>query len=112
MPSGECANLSHMNTTSNRPALYALCMLRARPAYVAGARLIAFIEEWQRCVAEQGGVVNVEQFIAWTRRYSRRTTFERLRLFRDTFPELGAEGLPSLLMGPRLEQLARDQADA
>jgi hypothetical protein len=92
----------------DRTALYSLCMLRARPMYVAGARLISFIEEWQRCVSDYGRAVNVEEFIAWNGERRRRTTFDRLRLFRDTFPELGEQGLPSDLMGPLLQRLVKE----
>jgi hypothetical protein len=93
---------------SGRSKLYLVCMLRARPAYVGGARLIAFIEDWQRCVAQHGRSVNIQEYIAWAGERQRRATFLRLKLFRATFPELGAHGLPDQLMGPLLEQLARD----
>jgi hypothetical protein len=83
-------------------------MLRARPAYVGGARLIAFIEDWQRCVSAHGGPVTPEGFIAWAGQSKRRSTFRGLKLFRDTFPELGPHGQPDALMGPLLDRLARE----
>jgi hypothetical protein len=97
--------LCHMDWKTDRPALYLLCVARAG---LEAPRLIAFIEEWRRCVEFHDREVNIEEFIAWTRRFPRRMTFRRLRLFRDTFPQLGEDGLPSGLMGPLLERLAAE----
>lgn len=95
--------LCHMNFRTDRPALYLLCVARAG---LEAPRLIAFIEEWRRCVEFHDREVNIEEFIGWTRRFPRRMTFRRLRLFRDAFPQLGEDGLPSGLMGPLLDRLA------
>lgn len=89
-----------------RGALYLLCIARA--GYQDGALLIEFIEEWRRCVESHGRPVNIEEFIAWTRRYARRTTFRRLQLFRESFPQLGEHGLPDGLMRPLIERLAAE----
>lgn len=94
-----------MKLERTRAGLYLLCISRA--GYVGGARLAEFIEEWRRCVEAQGQAVTIEEFIAWTGRLSRRTTFRRVALFRQSFPELGEHGLPDALMGPLLERLAK-----
>jgi hypothetical protein len=95
-----------------RAALYTLVVLRA---HVRAALLIPFIEEWQRCVAAQGGEVTPSEFIEWTSRYSMRTTYRHLIAFRQAFPELGDSALPSVLMGPLLRRMAEEanaRADA
>ncbi len=94
-----------MDWKTDRPALYVLCVARAG---LEAPRLIAFIEEWRRCVEYHDREVNIEEFITWTHRFPRRMTFRRLRLFRDTFPQLGEDGLPSGLMGPLLDRLAAE----
>lgn len=93
-----------MRINQTRFALYSLCFARA--GYRHGAELIEFIEEWRRAVEHNDGPVNIEEFIGWSRRFSRRTTFRRVALFRETFPELGEDGLPDGLMGPLLQRLA------
>ncbi len=98
-----------MALNQTRAALYILCVSRARLR--AGA-LITFIEEWQRCVSEKGREVTPGEFIGWTHRYARRTTYNHLELFRHCFPELGPDSLPSALMGPLLERLAREADQA
>lgn len=95
-----------VNVKRTRAALYVVCIARA--GYLDGARLIEFIEEWARCVDAHGGPINVEEFIASTRRFPRRTTFLRLSQFRKAFPELGPQGLPDGLMGPLLARLAAE----
>lgn len=103
--SGACATLWHMiNLKRTRAALYVVCIARA--GYLDGARLIEFIEEWARCVDAHGGPITIEDFIGSTRRFSRRTTFRYVALFRRTFPELGPQGLPDGLMGPLVDRLA------
>lgn len=104
--SGGCASFPHMLALDTRAALYLVTINRA--GFREGAKLIEFIEEWQRCVSASRGPVTVEGFIQWTRRYSRRTTFERLASFRKTFPQLGPHGLPDGLMGPLLDRLAQE----
>jgi hypothetical protein len=94
----------HLNRT--RTALFLLCVSRAglRP----GVRLIEFIEDWQRCVTAAGEPIGIERYIASSGKYSRRTAYSRLALFRKTFPQLGPQGLPDGLMGPLLERLAAE----
>ena len=96
----------HMHPNRTRGALYLLCISRA--GYRSGASLIEFIEEWRRCVERHEGPINIEEFIAGNRRYGRRRTFELVRLFRDTFPQLGEHGLPDGLMAPLIDRLARE----
>lgn len=95
-----------MKINQTRFALYTLCVARA--GYRNGSLLIEFIEDWRRCVAHLERPATIEEFIAWTRLFSRRTTFRRVDLFRRTFPELGEHGLPDGLMGPLVERLARE----
>ncbi len=92
-----------LNFRRTRSALYVVCIARA--GYVNGARVIEFIEEWSRCVEDHRREVGVGEFIEWTDRYSTRTGYERLALFRKTFPQLGEHGVPSELMAPLLERL-------
>lgn len=98
---------------SGRAALYTLCIVRA--GYRKGIQLIEFVEDWQRCVVDQGGPLGIEQYTRATRRYSYRRCYQLLSLFRETFPQLGADGTPEGLMGPVLERLAAEaeaEADA
>lgn len=99
-----------MNPLKDRPALYVLCISRA--GYTDGARLIEFIEEYRRCVEAVGRDPGIREFSEWSRRCGGRTAYRRWKLFRDTFPELGAEGTPGDLMRPLLERLAREVEDA
>jgi len=99
-----------MRFHETRAALYLVCIGRA--GYRDGAKLIEFIEEWRRCVENNDGPVTIEEFIAWTRRYSRRSTFRMVRLFRDSFPQLGPQGLPDGLMEPLLKRLASELQEA
>jgi hypothetical protein len=93
-----------MKLNNTRAALYLVCISRA--GYRDGARLIEFIEEWRRCVENNERPVTPDEFAAWTHRYGRRNTFYLLKLFRQTFPQLGEHGTPDGLMGPLLERLA------
>ena len=90
-------------------ALWMVCVDRA--GYRHGAQLVEFIDDWRDCVTAHDGTVTVETYWHWTRRYSRRTCFNRLALFRKTFPQLGPQGLPDGLMGPLLKRLAADVED-
>jgi hypothetical protein len=96
----------HMKLNRTRSGLYLVVIARAglRP----GVLLIEFIEEWQRAVTAAGKPITIEEFIRWTKRYSRRTTFTRVAQFRKTFPQLGPGGLPHGLMGPLLDRLAAE----
>lgn len=85
-------------------ALWMVCVNRA--GYRKGAQLVEFIDDWRDCVQAHDGPVGVRAYAEWTRRYSERTAFNRLQLFRQTFPQLGPEGTPEGLMGPLLERLA------
>lgn len=87
-------------------ALWMVCVNRA--GYRQGAQLVEFIEDWRRCVEAHDGPVGVRAYSEWTRQYSDRTAFNRLALFRRTFPQLGDDGTPEGLMGPLLERLARE----
>lgn len=87
-------------------ALWMVCVARA--GYRQGAQLVEFIDDWRECVEAHDGPVEVSQYAAWTRRYSERTAWNRLRLFRETFPQLGDDGTPEGLMGPLLDRLARE----
>ncbi len=93
-----------------RSALFLVCIARA--GYVNGGRLIEFIEEWARCVEAHGRGVGIEEFAAWSTRFSTRTAYARLSLFRKTFPQLGEHGVPSGLMAPLLERLAAESQEA
>ena len=57
-------------------------------------------------VDESGGSVGIERYCRLTRKYSRRTAYSRLALFRKTFPQAGPDGTPEALMGPLLDRLA------
>jgi hypothetical protein len=92
-----------MKVNQTRGALYLLCISRA--GYRDGARLIEFIEEWRRCVEKHERAVTPDEFATWTRRYGRRSTFYLLKLFRETFPQLGEHGQPDGLMAPLIERL-------
>jgi len=101
------ANLCSMQTVNQtKLALWMVCVARA--GYLDGARLVEFIDDWRDCVQAHDGPVGVDSYAQWTRRYSYRTAFNRLRLFRETFPQLGADGTPEGLMGPLLDRLARE----
>lgn len=93
-------------TTVNQTklALWMVCVNRA--GYRKGAQLVEFVDDWRDCVNAHGGPVGVEVYTGWTRAYSRATAYNRLALFRATFPQLGDDGTPEGLMGPLLERLA------
>lgn len=87
-------------------ALWMVCVSRA--GYQDGARLVEFIDDWRDCVVAHDGEVSFQRYAKWTRRYSYRTAYARLALFRKTFPQLGPEGKPDGLMGPLLDRLAAE----
>jgi hypothetical protein len=87
-------------------ALWMVCVSRA--GYRQGAQLVEFIDDWRACVEAHDQPVGFEAYAQWTRRYSRRTAYNRLALFRRTFPQLGHDGTPEGLMGPLLERLAAE----
>lgn len=87
-------------------ALWLVCVSRA--GYRQGAQLVEFIDDWRDCVSQHDGPVGFEAYAQWTRRYSRRTAYNRLSLFRHTFPQLGDDGTPEGLLGPLLERLAKE----
>jgi len=90
-------------------ALRLVCANRA--GVVDGARLVEFIDDWRDCVRVHDGPVSWTQYSDWTRCYSKRTAYNRLALFRRTFPELGEQGSPEGLLGPLLERLAAEVDD-
>jgi hypothetical protein len=88
-------------------ALWIVCVERA--GYRQGAQLVEFIDDWRDCVTATGGPVeSVEAYAHWTRTYSTRTAYNRLSLFRRTFPQLGRDGTPEGLLGPLLDRLAAE----
>jgi hypothetical protein len=89
-----------------KAALWAVCISRA--GTLNGARLVEFIDDWRDCIVAHDGPVSWQAYSKWTRRYSGRTGYRRLALFRRTFPELGPEGSPEGLLGPLLERLAAE----
>ncbi len=92
-----------MRFNETKGALYALCISRA--GYRDGIKLIEFVDEWRRCVERHDRSVTMNEFVAWTRRYSQRRAYELLVLFRRHFPQLGPDGTPEGLMRPLLERL-------
>jgi hypothetical protein len=108
-PSEAHAKIGHMKINRTKGALYLVCISRA--GYREGAKLIEFIELWRRTVQRHEGPINIEQFIAMNGRHGRRNTFRLVRLFRDTFPQLGRDGLPQDLMAPLIERLAAEIQD-
>lgn len=89
-----------------KAALYAVCIARA--GTLNGARLVEFIDDWRDCIKAHDGPVSWQGYSRWSRRYSGRTAYRRLALFRRTFPELGPEGSPEQLLGPLLDRLAAE----
>lgn len=105
-PSDPCGSFAGvMKANQTRGSLYAVCILRG--GYRNGILLIQFVEDWQRCVRENGGPIGIEKYTRLGR-YSYRRAYELLALFRKTFPQLGADGTPEGLMGPLLERLAAE----
>lgn len=92
------------NVLQTKAALWAVCVSRA--GYRRGAQLVELCDDWAECVRTHGGPVGLDAYAKWTRRYSYRTAYERVALFRRTFPQLGPEGTPQGLMGPLLDSLA------
>jgi hypothetical protein len=99
-----------MKTIGNlKLALWMVCVNRA--GYRQGAQLVEFIDDWRDCVKANGGPVpNVDHYAMWTRTFSYRTAYNRLGLFRRTFPQLGPAGTPEGLLGPLLDRLAAEIA--
>lgn len=89
-----------------KAAVWLVCLNRA--GYLNGARLVEFIDDWRDCVIANDGPVSMNHYADWTRRFSRRTAYERLAMFRKAFPELGESGNPEGLLGPLLDRLARE----
>lgn len=87
-------------------ALMTVCVSRA--GYIKGGQLVEFIDDWRDCIKAHDGPVSWQGYAKWSRRYSYRTAYRRLALFRQTFPELGPEGSPEQLLGPLLERLAAE----
>jgi hypothetical protein len=94
------------NLNQTRAALLAVCVKRA--GFRQGAQLVELCDDWADCVTANGGPVGFEAYAKWTRRYSYRTAYRRLVLFRQTFPQLGPSGTPEGLLGPLLERLAAE----
>lgn len=87
-------------------AVWLVCVNRA--GYRHGAQLVELIDDWRDCVEAHDGPVGFEAYANWTRRFSYRTAYGRLALFRKTFPQLGPEGTPEGLLGPLLDRLAAE----
>jgi hypothetical protein len=92
--------------SQTKAAVWLVCLNRA--GYRRGAQLVEFIDDWRDCVTVNDGPVSMNRYATWTRRYAGRTAYERLALFRKTFPELGPEGNPEGLLGPLLDRLAAE----
>jgi hypothetical protein len=95
-----------MKWNQTKLALITVCVNRA--GYTKTGELIEFIDDWRDCVKAHDGPVSWQAYSRWTRRYSERTAYNRLALFRRTFPELGDHGSPEDLLGPLLERLAAE----
>jgi hypothetical protein len=94
------------NGKQTKAALWMVCVATA--GFREGAQLVEFIDDWRDCVTANGGPVSWNHYSQWTRRYSGRTGYRRLALFRRTFPQLGDEGSPEQLLGPLLDRLAAE----
>lgn len=87
----------------------ALVMVTMRRAgYRDGAKVLELIDDYGAFVRAHDGDQGFEAYAHWTRRYSYRTAYGRLSLFRKTFPQLGPKGTPAGLYGPLLDQLAAE----
>lgn len=99
----------NLNLLQTKGALWVVCVKRA--GYREGSQLVQLCDDWAACVRVHEGPVGFEAYAKWTRAMSYRTAYERLSLFRRTFPELGPQGTPEGLLGPLLEQLAEEVAE-
>jgi hypothetical protein len=90
---------------SNRGDVLGLCI--SRLGYRKGARVAAFMYEWEYAVRQVGHPLGIEEFADWWKE-SRATAYRRQGLFREAFPELGPTGTPNDLLGPTLERLSAD----
>jgi hypothetical protein len=109
VPSEGSAIVLHMNRPNvlqTKTALWLVCVKRAG---IRGGLVVEFVDDWRDCVTAHGGPTSIQGYAKWTRRYSHRTAYYRLALFRKTFPELGPEGTPEGLLGPLLERLAQEE---
>lgn len=100
-----------MRSSFNRTKLAVWMVCVDRAGYRKGAQLVEFIDDWRDCVTAHDGPTPFETYAEWTRRYSYRTAYNRLKLFRDSFPELGPTGTPEGLLGPLLQRLAAEVED-
>lgn len=93
-----------LNLLQTKGALWVVCVSRA--GVREGAQLVEFVDDYRDCLTANGGATSFQGYARWTRRYSYRTAYNRLALYRKTFPELGPHGTPEGLLGPLLERLA------
>ncbi len=94
-----------MNILETKGALWIVCVNRA--GLRGGSQLVQLCDDWAECVRHNGGPLpGPDTYAMWTKRLSYRTAYERLALFRKTFPQLGPAGTPEDLMGPLLARLA------
>jgi hypothetical protein len=89
-----------------RAALIAICVHRV--GWRRAPELVQFIDDYGAFIRNKGEDLGFEDYVAWTRLYSRATAYRRLGLFRQAFPQLGPQGVPGVLFGPLLAQLASE----
>lgn len=76
-----------------------------RAGFRRGGQLLEMIDDYGEFLRDHGRDLGFEAYANWTRRYSYRTAYRRLAVFKAAFPEAPT---PATLYGPLLEQLASE----
>jgi hypothetical protein len=92
------------------PAKYTVLASTARLVKRVGFRhadeVIGFLHDWQQfMLTHEREPETFEEYVAWTRAFSRRTAFARLKLLRMAFPEAGPDATPTDFLPGVLDQI-------
>lgn len=76
-------------------ALFTTARLVKRIGWRRADELLGFMADYKRFITTHERVPEgFEEYVAWTRAFSRRTAYRRLALLHTAFPELGPDSKP------------------
>ena len=91
-------------------ALNTLALAR-RVGFRKADEVIGFLHDWQDFMVEhERPPIGFEEYAAWTRRWSRMTSYRRLKLLREAFPEV-PYATPTDFLGGVVEALAAEDPE-
>ena len=98
--------LWHMFDSEKYAALFTTARLVKRIGWRRADELLGFMHDYKQFGANhERWPDGFEEYVAWTRAFSRRTAYRRLALLRRAYPELGPDAKPEDFLDGFLERI-------